>query len=61
MAIADMYDALVNERVYKSAWTHEEAIDEIKKLDGTHFDPKVVSAFLHVEEQVKIVALSFED
>lgn len=61
MAIADMYDALVNERVYKSAWTHEEAIDEIKKLDGTHFDPKVVSAFLHVEEQVKIISLSFKD
>jgi hypothetical protein len=34
MALADMYDALVSERVYKRKWTHEEACEEILKNKG---------------------------
>jgi len=45
MAVVDVYDALVHERVYKSAMTHEEAYAVIVKESGTHFDPDVVKAF----------------
>ena len=46
MAIADVYDALTNERPYKKAFTHEQAVEIITKDSGTHFDPKLVEIFL---------------
>jgi HD-GYP domain-containing protein (c-di-GMP phosphodiesterase class II) len=49
MALADVYDALVSERVYKSGWSHEDAVKEIVSKSGTHFDPLVVDAL--IEEQ----------
>jgi len=48
MAVADVYDALISERPYKRAMTRDEAIDIIKKEDGSHFDPDVVRIFLIV-------------
>lgn len=48
VAIADFYDALTHERPYKKAWTHEEAIAEIRAQRGVHFDPVVVDAFLGI-------------
>ena len=49
MAIADVYDALVSERPYKKAYTHERAVEIIKENSGTHFDPAIVEVFLKVE------------
>ncbi len=49
-AVADVYDALTSERPYKSAWTAREAIDEIRRLRGAHFDPEIVDAFLQLYE-----------
>lgn len=51
VALADVYDALTSERVYKRAMTHEQARSIIVGSSGTHFDPQVVEAFLDVEEQ----------
>jgi putative two-component system response regulator len=48
MAVVDVYDALVSERPYKKAFTHEDAVEIIRKDSGTHFDPKIVEAFLYV-------------
>lgn len=45
MALADVYDALISKRVYKEAFTHEEAAEIIFKGKGQHFDPDVVEAF----------------
>ncbi len=50
MAIADVYDALISKRVYKPAYTHEDAVGMIKNDSGTHFDPEIVDAFLHVTD-----------
>ncbi|MDK2980918.1 MAG: cyclic di-GMP phosphodiesterase [Chloroflexota bacterium] len=47
-AIADVFDALTSERPYKHAWSVEDAVEEIKRGDGTHFDPGIVEAFLAV-------------
>lgn len=61
MALADVYDALISKRVYKSSRSHKDAIDIIKKGIGSHFDPVVAEAFFVVEEKVKETALNFAD
>jgi PAS domain S-box-containing protein/putative nucleotidyltransferase with HDIG domain len=45
-AVADVYDALISDRPYRKAWSQEKALDYIKEASGTHFDPRVVAAFL---------------
>lgn len=45
-AIADVFDALVNTRVYKDAWPPGDAIEELKKGRGKAFDPRLVDLFL---------------
>jgi len=47
-AVCDVYDALLAERPYKTAWTRERALGEIAAQRGRHFDPAVVDAFLHL-------------
>ncbi|MCL1939808.1 MAG: HD domain-containing protein [Desulfovibrionaceae bacterium] len=51
MAIVDVYDALTNDRPYKKAFTHEEAIDIIRNGKGTHFDPLIAEVFLAHEKE----------
>ena len=51
MAIADVYDALVSERPYKPAFSHEKAIEIIKENSGTQFDPAIVEVFLKVQDK----------
>lgn len=55
MAIADVYDALVNKRAYKEAWTHERAVEMIKEGRGTHFDPVLVDAFLEIADEFSAI------
>jgi len=50
MAVVDVYDALISERPYKKAFEHSKAVEIIKKDSGTHFDPRVVDAFLNINE-----------
>lgn len=52
MAIADVYDALINKRVYKSAYAHEVATQMIKDGRGVHFDPDLVDAFFACESTI---------
>jgi len=58
MAIADVYDALMSERPYKKAFTHEQAVEIISKDSGTHFDPKIADAFLNVAEDFRALSSS---
>lgn len=46
VAIADVFDALISERVYKNSWTLEQTIEYIKSKSGTHFDPLLTKIFL---------------
>ena len=61
MALADMYDALVSERVYKRKWTHEEACEEILKNKGKRFDPAVVEAFIKEQSFFNDIANRYSD
>jgi putative two-component system response regulator len=56
MAIADVYDALVSERPYKKPYSHERAVEIIRGDSGTHFDPKLVEAFLNVADDFRAEA-----
>ncbi|WP_022851816.1 HD domain-containing phosphohydrolase [Limisalsivibrio acetivorans] len=45
VAICDVYDALTSERPYKRAWSPEEALAQILKGRGTHFEPEITDKF----------------
>jgi putative two-component system response regulator len=49
MAIADVYDALVSDRPYKKAFSHEKAVEIIVNDSGRQFDPKLVELFKEIE------------
>lgn len=46
VAVADTFDALVNDRPYRSARTVDAAMDELRSQRGAQFDPEVLDAFL---------------
>ena len=52
MAVADVFDALVSRRSYKEGFPFEKALDIIREGSGSHFDPKVVNAFLAAQDEV---------
>lgn len=61
MSLADVYDALRSQRVYKPAMPHESAADIIFDGRGTQFDPDVVDAFMLIQEQFKAIAERYKD
>ncbi|MBD1581250.1 response regulator [Pseudoalteromonas sp. S16_S37] len=51
VALADVYDALRHKRCYKAPWTKEQALAEINKQKGKHFDPKLVDILnAHIDD-----------
>ena len=45
IAVADAYEAMTSHRLYKNAFSHEQAMEELKRCSGIQFDPKIVVAF----------------
>lgn len=58
VGIADVYDALVSERVYKGAFTEEQAYNMIQGGECGTFSPKILEAFAEVREEFKELALN---
>ncbi len=61
VAIADVFDALTSQRPYKQAWPTEEAIAEIQRASASHFDPRLVEAFLGVLPEILQVRDEFAE
>ena len=61
VALADVYDALTTQRVYKPAMSHDEARRIIEEGAGSHFDPQVVEAFVRREDEFARVAAELDD
>lgn len=61
MALVDVYDALVSERVYKKPMPHAEAVALIAGDSGRHFDPQLVDIFLEVEPQFAEISRLMSD
>jgi putative nucleotidyltransferase with HDIG domain len=60
VALADVFDALTHPRPYKNAWTITEAVAEIKRQSGRHFDPMVVEVFLSYSRVAKWPTENFD-
>jgi putative two-component system response regulator len=52
VAVADTFDVLMHVRPYKTAKTPAEAVAEITRCRGTHFDPMVADALRGISERV---------
>jgi response regulator RpfG family c-di-GMP phosphodiesterase len=61
VALADVYDALVSRRAYKSPWTEEMTKDYIKGQAGKHFDPEVVEAFFAIYDVIVAIREKYQD
>ena len=61
MALADVYDALISKRVYKPAFSHEEACRIVVQGRGTHFDPDILDAFVAIADDFQKIALAYSD
>jgi putative two-component system response regulator len=57
MAIADVYDALISERPYKKAFSHEKAVAIISEGKGTQFDPILTELFEEIEGEFNRIAV----
>jgi len=61
MAVIDVYDALVNDRVYKNAMSYEEAEKYILEQSGKYFDPKIINIFRMVKDDLRNINDSNKD
>ncbi|MDD5298256.1 MAG: two-component system response regulator [Rhodocyclaceae bacterium] len=61
MALADVFDALINKRVYKAPMPSTQARDIIVGEKGRHFDPDMVDAFLAVFDEFVAIAEHHRD
>jgi two-component system, cell cycle response regulator len=46
IAVCDAYDAMISDRAYRRALSHDDAVAELRRCAGTQFDPEVVDAFI---------------
>lgn len=60
-ALADVYDALASDRVYKKAWPIEDVIDLIRNEQGEHFDPHLVDLFMEHYQEFDAIRIANSD
>ena len=61
LAVADVYDALISNKVYKQGVEHEAAVQVIFSERASHFDPDVVDAFIEVSPEFAAIAQKYAD
>ena len=61
MAVADVYDALISQRVYKAALAHDRAVQIVFQGRGSHFDPDMVDAFIGIQDEFNAIAQRYKD
>lgn len=61
MALADVYDSLISNRVYRKAMSMQEVVDIIVEGRGSHFDPRIVDAFLDIRPEFESIVSQCKD
>lgn len=61
VALADVYDALRSERVYKPEISHERSVEIINDGKNKHFDPDVVDAFIELNDAFYRISSDYAD
>ncbi len=56
-SVIDVYDAMRSPRRYKPAISAEDAVAEIRRLSGVHFDPAIVAGFLECQGKIENAGL----
>jgi PAS domain S-box-containing protein len=54
-AVVDVWDAFISDRPYRPAWPKEKARAYVQEQAGKHFDPKVVDAFLAIQDEIPTI------
>ena len=60
-AVADVFDTLGSERVYKKAWDLEKILELFKEESGKHFDPTLIKLFLDNIDTFLAIREEFKD
>lgn len=60
-AVADVFDALGSDRVYKKAWEDERIFELFKEQKGKHFDPKIIDIFFENLEDIFVIRNRYKD
>jgi HD-GYP domain-containing protein (c-di-GMP phosphodiesterase class II) len=60
-AIADVFDALSNKRVYKQAWSIDDILELFRKERGVHFEPRLIDLFTSNIDQVLTIFHQYQD
>ncbi len=55
VALADVFDALINKRAYKDPWEEDKVLYHLKSESGKHFDPELVDIFFEIYSVVKAI------
>jgi putative two-component system response regulator len=61
MAIADVYEGLISNRVYKVGVPHDQAVAIMFQARGSHFDPDIVDAFIEIQDEFQAIAQRHAD
>lgn len=61
VAVADVFDALTMQRPYKEAWPIEDAMAQLQKEAGSHFDPELVERFIGIRAEIMRIHAEWEE
>ena len=58
VAVADVFDALTHRRRHKQPWPLDDAVAEIERQAGSHFDPEAVAAFRLLDHEALLAPIA---
>ncbi len=61
VAVADVYDALTQDRVYRAAMPEEQVLQILRDGSGTHFDPRLVDLAIDLRRDFQLIAAVHPD
>jgi putative two-component system response regulator len=60
-AVCDVFDAMTSPRPYKKAWSTQDAVGEMVKEKGTHFQPRLIDRFVEILPAIEAIKKQYTD